>query len=219
MKKLLIIFLLTYIITGCINYEQKAYIYPDKTGKMELHYWMKAADSASLASMTVLNIFNQDSVQNEFNSSFLQNLEVLCYVDSTDSTINTKIKFDFTNIDSLNQIRAFSQYQFSLTDGAAGQKVFSQFIPPIISGFGIDTQNFIIRYVYDFHGDIISHNATSVENRTLIWEYNYAEIGRGKTISVTFKPFKIKETPIWIYILAGITLSIVVFYMFRKKRD
>lgn len=219
MKKILTIFLLVYIITGCINYEQKAYLYPDGTGKMQLHYWMKATDSASLASFTDLSIFNQDSVQNEFNNSFLQNLEVSCYVDSADSTINTKVKFDFNSIDSLSLIKVFSQYQFSLTDGAAGQKVFSQFIPPIVSGFGIDTHNFVIRYIYDFHGEVISHNATSVDNRSLIWEYNYAQIGRGKTISVTFKPFKMKETPVFIYILAGIVLSVVIFYLFRKKRD
>ncbi len=219
MKKILSIFLLVYFISGCINYEQKAYVYPDGTGNMEIRYWMKAADSASLASISSLNIFNPDSVKNEFNYSFLKNFEVISYVDSSDSTINTKIKFDFNGIDSLNLTRTFSQYQFSLTDGAAGQKIFSQFIPPLTSGFGIDSQNFTIKYVYTFHGDIISHNATSVIKRNLIWEYNYSEIGRGKTISVTFKPFKIKETPVWIYVLAGLVFIIVVFYLFRKKRD
>ena len=219
MKKILSMFFLVYLIYGCINYEQKSYVYPDGTGNIEIRYWMKASDSASLASISSLNIFNSDSVKNEFDYSFLKNLEVISYVDSNDTTVSTKIKFDFTGIDSLNLIRTFSQYQFSLTDGAAGQKVFSQFIPPITSGFGIDSQNFIIRYIYTFHGDIISHNATAVQKRDLIWEYNYSEIGRGKTISVTFKPFKIKETPIWIYVLAGLVFMVVIFYLFRKKRD
>jgi hypothetical protein len=204
---------------GCINFEQKTYLYPDGTGKMEIHYWMKALDSASLNSISSLNIFNSDTIKQEFNFTFLNNLDVNCYVDSNDTTINTKIMFEFSSIDSLNIIRTFSQNHFSLTDGAAGQKVFSQYIPPITSGFGIDSQNFIIRYIYNFHGDIISHNATSTDERNLIWEYNYAEIGRGKTISVTFKPFKIKETPEWIYILAAIVLTVVIFYLFRKKRD
>lgn len=219
MKKILSIFFLVYFITGCINYEQKAYVYPDGTGNMEIRYWMKAVDSASLASISSLNIFNPDSLKNEFNYSFLKNFEAVSYVDSNDTTIITEIKFDFNGIDSLNLIRTFSQYQFSLTDGAAGQKIFSQFIPPLISGFGIDAQNFTIRYVYTFHGDIIFHNATSINKRDLIWEYKYSEIGRGKTISVTFKPYKIKKTPSWIYVLAGLVFVIVVFYLFRKKRD
>lgn len=219
MKNIWIIILIGFIINGCINYEQKAYLYPDGTGKMEIHYWTKAADSASLASLSSLNIFNQDTVKTEFDYPFLKELKVKCYVDSSDSTVHTKINFDFTSIDSLNQIRTFSQYQFSLTDGAAGQKVFSQFIPPITSGFGMDSQNYKIKYVYTFHGDVVFHNATAGNKRDLIWEYSYADVGRGKTISVTFKPYKIKETPIWIYVLAGLVFAVVVFYLFRKKRD
>lgn len=218
-KKILSVFLVIFFITSCINYEQKAYIYPDGTGKMEIHYWMKALDSASLASISNLSIFKSDSVQNEFNYSFLKNFEVTSYIDSSDSTINTKIKFDFISLDSLNIIRSFSQYQFSLTDGAASQKIFSQFIPPITSGFGLDAENYRIKYIYEFHGDVISHNATNENKRKLIWDYNYAEIGKGKTISVTFKPFKIKETPTFIYVLAVLVFTIVVFYLFRKKRD
>lgn len=219
MKNIWIIIFISFIINGCINYEQKAYLYPDGTGKMEIHYWTKAADSASLASLSSLNIFNQDTVKTEFDYPFLKELKVKCYVDSSDSTVHTKINFDFTSIDSLNQIRTFSQYQFSLTDGAAGQKVFSQFIPPITSGFGMDSQNYKIKYVYTFHGDVVFHNATAENKRDLIWEYSYADVGRGKTISVTFKPYKIKETPIWIYVLAGLVFAVVVFYLFRKKRD
>ncbi len=219
MKKFLYIFSLAYFISGCINYEQRAYVYKDGSGKMEIRYWMKATDSASLATLSNLSIFIPDSVKNEFNYSFLKNFEVISFIDSSDTTISTKMKFDFTSIDSLNLIRTFSQYQFSLTDGAGDQKIFSQFIPPLTSGFGIDSQNYKIKYVYTFHGDIISHNATSVNKKNLIWEYNYSEIGRGKTISVTFKPYKIKETPVWIYILAGLVFIIVIFYLFRKKRD
>jgi len=218
-KKIFSIFFVVFFITACINYEQNAYVYPDGTGKMEIHYWMKATDSASLASVSNLSIFISDSVENEFNFSFLKNFEVSSYVDSSDTTINTKIKFDFISLDSLNMIRSFSQYHFFLTDGAAGQKIFSQFIPPITSGFGLDAENYRIKYIYEFHGDVISHNATSENKRKLIWDYSYSEIGKGKTISVTFKPFKIKETPTFIYFLAGLVFTIVVFYLFRKKRD
>lgn len=219
MKKFLSIVFILFSFYGCINYEQRTYIYPDGTGNMAIHYWMKAVDSTSLYHLSTLNIFNSDTIKKEFDYSFLKNLEIETYSDSTDTTMNAKIKFEFTSVDSLNLIRTFSQYQFSLTDGAAGQKVFSQFIPPITSGFGMDSQNYRIKYIYTFHGDVVFHNATSENKRELIWDYSYSEIGKGKTISVTFKPFKIKETPVWIYILAGLVLSIVVFYLFRKKRD
>jgi LPXTG-motif cell wall-anchored protein len=106
-----------------------------------------------------------------------------------------------------------------LKDGAAGQKIFSQFIPPIATGFGIDASAFHVTYIYRFSGEIITHNAVSKEGDRLIWRYSLDEIGKGKTISVTFRPYKIRETPVWIYALAGLVLLIVIIFLFRKKKD
>ena len=41
----------------------------------------------------------------------------------------------------------------------------------------------------------------------------------GKTISVTFIPYKIKETPYWIYMISGAVLIIVIIFLFKKKKD
>ena len=95
----------------------------------------------------------------------------------------------------------------------------SQFIPPIATGFGIDGTEYTITYVYKFSGTIITHNAHMEDGQTLTWKYTLAEIGSGKTISVTFRPFKLKETPYWIYVLSGIVLLIVIIFLFRKKKD
>ena len=174
-------------------------------------------DSASIKILNRIGIFNADSIRNEFSSKYtkIENVEV--FSDTTDSTTHAVIKLSFSNIDSLNYIKAFSEANFSLRDGAAGQKIFSQFIPPIETGFGIDGSNYNVTYKYVFSGDIITHNAQKVEGQTLIWHYTLAEIGRGKTISVTFRPFKLKETPFWIYIVSGFVLLIVIIFLFRKK--
>ena len=108
---------------------------------------------------------------------------------------------------------------FSLKDGAEGQKIFSQFIPPLATGFGINSSAFHVTYKYTFGGDIISDNSTTHDGRVLIWEYSLAAIGSGKTISVTFRPFRLKETPPWIYALSGLVLLIVIIFLFKKKRD
>ena len=96
--------------------------------------------------------------------------------------------------------------------------IFSQFIPPVATGFGVDTKSFQVSYSYTFHGDIITHNAHIQNKNTLTWNYALDEIGRGKTISVTYRPFKLKETPYWIYVLAGIVLLLVIIFLFRKRR-
>lgn len=219
MKKIVIFALTVLTLSGCINYEQKVLIYPDGSGKMEIHYWMYVPDSAAAKSILNLGIFIPDSIRNEFSSPFVKINDITTYSDTTDSTIHSVIKIEFSSIDSLNTIKAFAQSEFSLKDGASNQKIFTQFIPPVTTGFGIDGSKFFVKYVYEIRGDIITHNATSESRNVLTWHYNLNEIGRGKTISVTFKPYKLKETPKWIYYLAGLVLLVVIFYLFRKKKD
>jgi len=186
---------------------------------MQVNYWMKYTDTSAVATILKLEIFNPDSIKKQFSSPFVKFLNIKTYADSTDSTIHAVIDLNFNYIDSLNTVPAFAQSNFKLEDGASGQKIFSQFIPPVTTGFGINGDQFRVTYVYDIRGEIITHNATSKSGNILTWSYTLSEIGRGKTISVTFKPFKLKETPYWIYILAGLVLLIVIFYLLKKKKD
>ncbi len=214
---LFILFLLTS--NGCLNYIQDVQIYPDGSGKMTIHYWMKSPGNENYPILDRVGLFNTDSMSNQFSSKYtiIENVEV--YTDTTDSTVHGIVKFSFEHIDSLNNTTAFSDANFELRDGASGQKVFTQFIPPIATGFGIDGSNFYVTYKYTFSGEIITHNALNEEGRTLVWNYSLPEIGRGKTISVTFRPFKLKETPYWIYIISGAVLLVVIIFLFRKKKD
>ena len=219
MKKIFCLPLLFLFLNGCLNYIQDVQLYPDGSGKMKIHYWMSLPDNESAKIIENIGIFNPDSIRNEFSSEFttIDNIEV--YSDSTDSTTHAIIDLSFTNIDSLNKTKAFADADFSLKDGAAGQKIFSQFIAPIATGFGIDRSAFKVTYKYTFSGEVITHNATDIQDRTLVWNYSLADIGSGKTISVTFRPYKLKETPYWIYILSGLVLLIVIIFLFRKKKD
>ena len=220
MKKLLIVLsFISILITSCLNYVQDTTIYPDGSGKMQINYWMKFTDTTNVATILKLEIFNPDSVRKEFSSPFVDIVNITTYSDSTDSTVHANIELNFNNVDSLNTVNAFAQSRFSLEDGAASQKIFTQFIPPVTTGFGIDGSAYRVTYNYEIRGDIITHNATNKSGNNLTWSYSLSEIGRGKTISVTFKPFKLKETPYWIYILAGLVLLIVIFFLVRKKKD
>lgn len=186
---------------------------------MQVNYWMKYTDTTNVSTILKLEIFNADSIKKEFASKFVNLTNVQTFADTTDSTVHAIIDLTFNLIDSLNTVPAFAQSNFKLEDGAAGQKIFSQFISPVTTGFGINGNDFRVTYNYDIRGEIITHNATSKSGNILTWSYTLSEIGRGKTISVTFKPYKLKETPYWIYVLAGLVLLIVAFYLLKKKKD
>lgn len=219
MKKLLIILIMPFILTSCLNYYQEVKLAIDGSGSMHIDYWMLLPDDESASVVSKIGIFTPDSIKKEFTSKHSIVENVVVYQDTTDSTTHAVLELKFTHIDSLNNTKAFSDAQFSFKEGAAGHIVFSQFIPPIATGFGIDGSVYHVRYQYTFSGDIITHNAHSSSGRTLIWLYALSEIGGGKTISVTFRPFKLKETPVWIFILSGFVLLLVIFFLLRKKKS
>lgn len=217
--KFFFLIILTLINISCLNYIQDVNLYADGSGKMKITFWMKTVDNENSAIFEKIGLFNPDSLRSAFESPHSTIEDIKVYSDTTDNTLHAEIELTFQSIDSLNNHKSFKEYKFSLQDGAAGQKVFSQFIPPIATGFGVNRSDFKIQYKYTFSGEVITHNAQDKEGRTLIWNYTLDDIGSGKTILATFKPFKLKRTPYWIYILSGTVLLIVIIFLFRKKKD
>jgi len=214
-----LLFLIIISLNGCLNYYQEVTLYPDGSGKMRIDYWMKFVNEENEKLVDNLGIFNSDSIRSGFQSNFSSVENVNVYRDTTDFTTHAVIDISFTHIDSLNKAKVFSEYKFSFVEKTGGQIVFSQFIPPIATGFGIDASTFSVAYKYIIPGDILSHNAHQVSGKSLTWSYNLSEIGGGKAISVTFQPYKLKETPIWIYFLSGAVLLLVIFFLLKKRKS
>lgn len=212
-------FLLPLVLSGCLNYYQEVKLFPDGSGNMHIDYWMKILSKESKMVIDDIGIFNPDSIRSQFSSAHNTLENVVVYSDTTDSTTHAIIDFSFTHIDSLNKTKAFADADFSFIESSSGQIIFTQFIPSIATGFGIDASDFCVRYVYTFSGDIVTHNAHRSSGRKLTWEYKLSDIGGGKTISVTFRPFKLKETPAWIYYLSGAVLLLVLIFLFKKKKS
>jgi len=216
---LLMLFIMATSFNSCLNYYQEVTLYPDGSGKMRIDYWMKFINEESEKVVDNLGIFNPDSIRSGFQSAYSKVENVNVYRDTTDFSTHAVIDISFNHIDSLNNTKVFAEYNFSFQEKTQGQIVFSQFIPPIATGFGIDASTFNVTYQYTFSGEILSHNAHQVSGKTLTWRYSLSEIGGGKTISVTFQPYKLKETPTWIYILSGAVLLLVLFFLLKKRKS
>ena len=217
-KKLLLIVLLSFTLSGCLNYTQVTTLKIDGSGDMYIHYWMKVDFDNDTTVVNRLGIFNADSIRNEFASDYskIKNIEV--YNDYADSTIHGKVEISFSSIDSLNLAERFKDSQFSYKDGTDDTKVFKQVAHSFVTGFGFENQKLSVKYIYYIPGKILTHNANLKENNKLTWEYNSGESNRDKNIEVTFIPYKLKETPVIIYYMAGLMIIIVIFFLFRKKK-
>jgi LPXTG-motif cell wall-anchored protein len=213
------LFFIVVVFNSCLNYHQEVTLYPDGSGKMRIDYWMKFINEESEKVVDNLGIFNPDSIRSGFQSAYSKVENVNVYRDTTDFSTHAVIDISFNHIDSLNKTKVFAEYNFSFQEKTQGQIVFSQFIPPIATGFGIDASTFNVTYQYTISGEVLSHNAHQVSGKTLTWRYSLSEIGGGKTISVTFQPYKLKETPTWIYILSGAVLLLVLFFLLKKRKS
>lgn len=216
-KKIFLILFILIPLSSCLDYMQVTTIKTDGSGTMFIHYWMKWTDSRDSILVEKLGIFDRDSVFKEFNSEYSSITSVEVYRDFNDSTIHGKVNLDFNSLDSLNQTSAFKNSQLTIKDGEKNIKIFSQFIPPIATGFGFDNKSFSLTYIYYLPGEILSHNAPEAFRNKLTWKYSLAEIGTGKYITATYRPFKLKETPMWIYYSALIVLIVVVVFLFSKR--
>lgn len=216
-RKLIVLAILLMGLISCLDYTQVTTIKTDGTGTMFIHYFMKWSNQRDSSLVEQLGIFNKDSVYKEFSSEFSHVTNVEVYKDLQDSTIHGKVELDFNSLDSLNTTPAFRKSQLSVKEGAQNSKIFSQFIPPIATGFGLDSKSFSLTFVYYLPGEILSHNATETYRNKLTWKYSLDEVGMGKYITASYRPFKLKETPIWIYIIALIVLLVVIVYLFSKR--
>ena len=208
--RITIFFILFFSITSCLNYTQITTIKTDNSGKMFIHYWMHMDPDLDSLLLTKLGLFNEDSLNNIFESKITELNFTNVYHDYSDSTLHAQIEFEFVNFDSLNSLQFFKHSELSVKDGDEDTKIFSQFIQPFTTNFGLYDKSLTISYVYYLPGEILSHNANSISRNKLTWNFSLDNIGTGKIISANYIPFRLKETPIWIYSLAGFVILIVL---------
>lgn len=214
------LFLLAFLLslTSCLNYTQVTTIKTDNSGKMYIHYWTHMDPDLDSLLLTKLGLFNEDSLTNSFMANFTDLNFTKVYHDYSDSSLHAQVEFEFTNFDSLNLLQFFKHSELSVKEGAEDTKIFSQFVPPFTTNFGLHDNSLTISYVYYLPGEIINHNANSLFRNRLTWIFTLDNIGTGKTISANYVPFRLKETPKWIYILAGMVIIIVLIFLLRERK-
>ncbi|RJP59678.1 MAG: hypothetical protein C4543_06240 [Ignavibacteriales bacterium] len=210
--------ILLLLLTSCLNYTQITTIKTDGSGEMFVHYWMKWEDKKDSVLLNKLHIFNADSIRNEFSSPHNTIERINTFINYADSTIHAQVELEYNNFDSLKFTRAFKGANFSLVDGPNETKIFSQYLLPFATGFGLKPDDFKISLIYYLPGEILSHNAKSKSRNKLTWDYSLSEIRSGEKISATYRPFRLKETPQWVYFSSLLVILIVLYYLFRKRK-
>ncbi len=209
---------LMFLVSSCLNYNQVSTIKTDDSGKMYIHYWMDMDPDLDSLLINKIGLFDEETLTNNFTATFTKLNYVSIFHDYNDSTLHAQIEFEYTKFDSLNLLSFFKHSELSIKEGPENTKIFSQFIQPITTTFGLSGNNYSITYEYYLPGNIINHNANSLFRNKLEWSFSLDDIGTGQTISATYIPFKLKETPTWIYFLATLVILVVLVFLLKKSK-
>ena len=211
------ILLVSLFLGGCINYEQVTTIHGDNSGNMYIHYWAKVKLPIDSTIFTRVSAFNKNEIGKVFNSENVQLKNVEVYLDEGDSSLHGKIEFDFKNFNELNKLKPFEGSRLAITDVPGGNKKFTQFVKPFTLPFIFDSEKYWAEYTYYLPGNILYSNAQETSLNKLYWKFRLNDLQNGKILTATFRPFRLSETPRWIYYLAGFVILVVMFFLFSKK--
>ena len=213
-----VIAFLLLTLSGCLNYEQISTIKKDGSGEMYIHYWTNLNSMPDSLLLLNTGIFNKDSLANKYLSRYttLDFSEV--YNDFSDSTIHAKVKFNFTNVDSLNRIPALKNYNFVFNEISDEEYTFSQDINYF--QFTPDSsQNYKMSFTYYLPGHVLYHNANSLSQNKLVWEISLNDSVKIEQLNATIEPFRLNETPPWVYYSGIFVFFVVLYFLFRFKKN
>lgn len=217
-KYSLVALFLSVFLSGCLNYEQITTLKTDGSGKMYVHYWMKYKQPADSILIEKLGLFNQDSLRREFTSKYTEIEFVEVYKDISDSVVHSKLEFNFSNIDSLNHMNVFKGLDFNFDDSNEDYTVFTQNVYPYATGLGFNLDSIQVDYTYYIPGKVIEHNANEINNNELIWRFSLNQLRGKNSLQVKFIPYKLKETPTWLYYIVLSVLLLVLVFLFKKRK-
>ncbi|MBE2279058.1 MAG: hypothetical protein IAE91_01595 [Ignavibacteriaceae bacterium] len=219
-QKYLLITLLSFLLTGCLEYNQETDINHDGSGRIKFHYSLKAVNADSSNNFLKTGYFDNDTLTLHFTSPYYLLKGTDTYFMQEDSTLHAIVEIEFKHVDSLNKSDKFPQFHFDFMEGSPGQKIFTQTLKPGYDFNGmLKNEKYHLKFEFGFPGEIIEHNAQLEKDKKLYWEFLGTDLVETKYINVTFKPFKIVKTPLWIYGLSAFVLIVVIYFLFRKKRD
>lgn len=217
--KFTLIFVLTVIFQGCINLEVETFIGADGSGSSIIHYWTKLEILYQDTSHTNKYSFNEDIIRKNFTDESIKIKSIKVWENQTDTSYHAEVKIMFDDINNLNKCNFFKDCEISFRDGAIGQKVFIH----KIKGGELqlaDGDKYTIKYVYHFPGTVITDNADTRRNNSLIWNFTLDQLKTEKTLTATVK---IPDNsglqyiiPVFVFIL--ISLWIILLIRRRKKQ-
>ncbi len=205
---------LSFLLSGCINYEQFTTLRTDGSGTMEIHYWINQDIASSMTQGDFA--FDKESVNKQYEALGVEVKDVRIESNAADSTKHVRVKLKFSDITQLSKASGFKSSGFEWNH--AGSKITFKQNFHVNSGssesMGLD--KFTFTYTYNFPGDIVSTNATTYSGRTAVWKFKLSELSTDRSLIavIAVSWFSAKNIVIALVVVLAV---LILFIVLRKK--
>lgn len=206
-----LIFTISFLTSGCLEYTQTAEIMRDGSGSMTIRY---SFPPGSEPGRTYAQRLDTATIRKEFTEEAYTIKKISTEMKEGDQW-SAEMEITFKNVSDLNSTRLFNRFDIWFGDGAAGQMKFSQYLKPVPEK--PDPRNPVKQtFIFEFDGEMVTHNAHKTDGNKYIWEFTLDQIGEGKYIEATFAP---QEPNYFVFYLIGgvLIVAAVGFVLYRRK--
>ena len=204
------------ILSGCLNYEQKATLNADGSGEMEIHYWTKEDNVQWMGNDNFS--FQESEIKNRYTNSGVEVEKVTVDLDVKDSTRHVRLEVSFKDINKLSETAAFKNATFSFKP-EGDKMVFKQTIKGSNNANGMGMEEFKFIYSYTMPGEVVASNATKVDGSTLTWQYSLPELSKDVMLTATVSTGSGFDITMILGIVGLVLfLGVIVALLIRRKK-
>lgn len=240
MKKVLYLFILSLILTSCLEYNEKMKINSDRSGELTFAFGINQSFFEMGDKNKELKDFNEEKLKESYSKqkgikllsskSFVENgirwIEISLQFESVDAL--NKVNKDSTDNNFIGTIKLYEDdqnhlvYERSLGKvGSDSNSVDSELTKGL---FDAMIGKYEWKYELTLPGKIISANTDfkniDQSNNKVFWKYSLSSINSSSVMKVVYqKPSSINLTMILLLVILSIVLGIVLLVLIKKKKD
>ena len=211
--KVMFLFLIfaSFVLSGCVDLEQKAKINADNSGTMKVHYWTKSSNLNMGSDLGTFG-FTEDKARANYSSTNSEVTSVKVDKKENDSTTHVMVDLNFKDINKLTAAVAFKNIKVSYEKGKEGIDFKYTLLKDTVNNSGDNKLNF----EFEFPSEVVASNGKKDGNK-VTWEKTISDLKNDVEMTATIKSGKKCG-------LFGIELPIIVlfgltFYTFKSRKN
>jgi hypothetical protein len=206
-----------FLLSSCVNYDQKTTLNADGSGSMKIHYWSKMSNFSMGTTLGKFD-FEEQKAKTNFSSgnSDVKSVKVEDKLD--DSTKHVWLEVSFKDINKLPDAKGFAEVKPSWKESTDGMELKYILLKDTSAAGNMGASDYKVTYTFEMPDEIVSTNAVKKEGKTLTWEYKVSDLGKDIEMTANVKKGKGKTCGIFGMFLAFGLIGLAFYTQKNKLR-